>query len=138
MVEAPALPFRKRGRKRRPALGGARPSPPTAWSAESAQPVEIVAPDRYCIGLLLEYAAPLFPAEIVSGPGWVVRLQPPPGGEWVLELLSLVERWLESARLPWANVLYDGRSYLIRASTEVAQFAAAAESTGDLSAHLSS
>ncbi|MGD0713897.1 MAG: hypothetical protein ABSB24_06885 [Gaiellaceae bacterium] len=56
----------------------------------------------------------------------------------MLELLSLVERWLESARLPWANVLYDGRSYLIRASTEVAQFAAAAESTGDLPAHLSS
>jgi hypothetical protein len=32
----------------------------------------------------------------------------------VLELLSLVQRWLESARLPWVNVLYGGRSYLIR------------------------
>ncbi len=28
----------------------------------------------------------------------------------MLELLSLVQRWLESARLPWANMLYDGGS----------------------------
>ena len=34
----------------------------------------------------------------------------------MLELLSLVERWLESAELPCANVLYGGRSYMIRTS----------------------
>ena len=38
----------------------------------------------------------------------------------MLELLSLVERWLESAELPCANVLYGGRSYMIRTSTQLA------------------
>jgi hypothetical protein len=58
----------------------------------------------------------LFPAEIVSGSAWIVRLLPRTGGAWVLELLSLVERWLESAPLPCATVRCGGRSYLIRAS----------------------
>jgi hypothetical protein len=32
-------------------------------------------------------------------------LRPPPtGGGWVVGLLSLVRRWLEIARLPWATV----------------------------------
>jgi hypothetical protein len=110
MAVAPALPFFKRGGNR-----------PAAAGVASAKPVEIFAPDRYSTDLLLEHAAPLFPAEIAPGSVWIVRVQPPTGGGWVLELLSLVQRWLESARLPWANVLYDGRSYLIRASTEVAQ-----------------
>ena len=87
--------------------------------------------------LLLEYAAPLFPAEIVSGSAWVVRLQPPTGGGWVLELLSLVERWLESARLPCAKVLYGGRSYLIRNSLEVTRFRTATESPRGLSTEVS-
>jgi hypothetical protein len=120
------LPFLKRGPTRRTVAGGA-----------SAKPIQIFAPDRYSTDLLLEHAAPLFPAEIAPGLVWSVRLQPPTGGGWVLELLSLVQRWLESARLPWANVLYDGRTYLIRPSTEVAEFAAAAESSHDLSAHFS-
>jgi hypothetical protein len=92
----------------------------------TAKPVEIFAPDRRSTDLLLEYAAPLFPAELAPGAVWIVRLQPPPtGGGWAVEFLSLVRRWLEAARLPCANVLYDGRSYLIRASTDVAQFARA-------------
>jgi hypothetical protein len=123
MAEAPALPLRKRGGKRVPARRSGRPRPTTAWNSESTEAVEIVAHDSYCTNLLLEYAAPLFPAEFVSGSGWIVRLQPPPtGGGWVLELLSLVERWLESAGLPCAKVLYGGRSYLIRTSTDIAHF----------------
>lgn len=70
----------------------------------------------------------MFPAEIVPGSAWIVRLQPPPGGEWVLEVLSLVERWLDSIPLPCTKVFYGDRSYLIRASTGVARFAGAAES----------
>jgi hypothetical protein len=37
----------------------------------------------------------------------------------VIELLTLVERWLESAPLPCASLLYGGRSYLIRSSTHL-------------------
>lgn len=80
-------------------------------------PIEVVAPDSYCSTLLLEQAHPFFPAEIVSGSAWIVRLQPPSGRGWVLELLALVERWLDSVPLPCAKVLYGGRSYLIRAPT---------------------
>jgi hypothetical protein len=39
----------------------------------------------------------------------------------VIELLALVERWLASARLPGASLLYGGRSYLIRSSTRLSQ-----------------
>ena len=121
MTQAPGLPFLRRGGKP-PAPGEARPSLPSAWTSASAQPIEIVAPDRRCGTLLLECAAPMFLAEIVSGPALIVRLQPPVGGGWVLELLALLERWLESCRLPCAKLLYGGRSYVIRASAEVAQF----------------
>ena len=112
MSSAPSLTFLKRRKKREPA----------AWSAQGLRPpIEIVAPDQLSTALLLEYAAPIFPAEVVSGTAWIVRLQPPAsGGGWVLELLSLVERWLESAELPCANVLYGGRSYMIRTSTQLA------------------
>ena len=137
MTEAPALPLLKRGRKRASTRRRARPSLPTAWNSENVQPVDVVANDPYCTSLLLEYAAPLFPAEIVSGSAWVVRLQPPTGGGWVLELLSLVERWLESARLPCAKVLYGGRSYLIRNSLEVTRFRTATESPRGLSTEVS-
>jgi hypothetical protein len=86
--------------------------------------IEIFAPDRHSTELLLLYAAPLFPAEISPGFVWIVKLQPPPtGGGWVVDFLSLVRRWLEIARLPWANVLYDGHRYLIRPSTEIVQSA---------------
>jgi hypothetical protein len=104
MLDVPALPATARGRNRRSAV----------LRGPGAQPVEIFAPDRYSTDLLLEFAAPVFFAELAPGCVWVVRLEPPEGAEWVLELLSLVQRWLESARLPWVNVLYGGRSYLIR------------------------
>ena len=104
-----SLPFSRRGKKQRSAL-----------DPEHVRPVEIVAPDQLSTALLLEYAAPLFPAELVSGTSWIVRLEPPPaGGKWVAELLALLERWLESTHLPSADVHYGGRSYLIRASTGV-------------------
>ena len=112
MSSAPSLTFLKRRRKR----------PPAAWSAaQGARPIEIVVPDQLSTALLLEYATPIFPAEVVSGTAWIVRLEPPAtGGGWVLELLELVDRWLASARLPCANVLYGGRSYLIRTSRHLA------------------
>jgi hypothetical protein len=120
MTVAPTRTFLRRSGKPVPATRGTRPKPSTAWTGESAQPVEIVANDSYCADLLLEYAAPLFPVEVVADTEWVVRLQPPAGGAWVLEVLSLVERWLEAARLPCAKVLYGDRSYLIRTSTDSA------------------
>jgi hypothetical protein len=117
MIDAPVSPFR-RGGTRLPASFGA-----------DARPVEIFAPNRHATNLLLEYVAPLFPAEIAPGFVWIVRLQPPATGEsWVVELLSVLRRWLEAARLPWANVVYDGRSYLFRASSDVAPFERAAAS----------
>jgi hypothetical protein len=118
MIEAPPSPFRRSGVTRVPAPFGA-----------SAKPVEIFAPNRHSTDLLLEYVASSFPAEIAPGFVWIVRLQPPTAGEgWVVQLLSILRRWLEAARLPWANVVYDGRSYLFRASSDVAQFERAAES----------
>jgi hypothetical protein len=102
---------------------------PTAWTSQSARPIEIVAHDRYSTALLLEYAAPLFPVEIVSGTAWIVRLQPPAGVGWVLELLALVERWLESAPLPCAKLVYGGRTYLVRAAPDAAGSRTAAESS---------
>ena len=125
MVVAPAPPFLKRGWKRGPDSGRARSRSATTLSSNNAHPVEIFAPDRYWADLLLEYAAPLFPAEIAPGLVWKVRLQPPATESgWALELLSVVQRWLAAAKLPWVTVLYGGRSYLIRPSTDIAQFAA--------------
>ena len=98
------------------------------WDEERPQPIEIVAPDEHCTALLLKEVAPLFPAEVVFESSWIVRLEPPAGSEWAAELLSLVERWLEACRLPCAKVLYGGRGYLIRASTDGAWFKGAAES----------
>jgi hypothetical protein len=124
MSAAPAPSFLKRTVRRRASVRPERPSPRTAWSSEGLHRVEIVAPDPECAALLLEYASPLFPAELITGPAPIVRLQPPSTGPvWVIELLALVERWLESVPLPCASVLYGGRSYLIRSSTRVAQFA---------------
>jgi hypothetical protein len=113
MTEASAMPFFERAGKRS-TPGPTRPRTPTAWSSTRVQPIEIVAPDRDSATLLLDYAAPLFPAEIVSGSAWIVRLLPRTGGAWVPELLTLVERWLESVPLPCATVRFGGRSYLIR------------------------
>jgi hypothetical protein len=120
-MTAPSAPFPlKRRLKRRAAVRPARPSARPAWSFDGLHRIEIVAPDTECAALLLEYAAPLFPAELVPGDVPIVRLQPPPTGPgWVIELLALVERWLESAPLPCARLLYGGRSYLIRSSAHL-------------------
>jgi hypothetical protein len=88
----------------------------------SVHRVEVIAPDPECAALLLQYVAPAFPAELVTGVPLIVRLQPPQGEpRWVIEFLALVQRWLESAPLPCAKVLYDGRSYPIRAPLDLAQ-----------------
>jgi hypothetical protein len=97
------------------------PSVPTTLTFDGVDAVEIVAPDRYCAELLLDYAESVFPARLVSGPSWSVRFQPPPtGGEWVADLLSLVERWLASAPIPCAKMRRGGRSYLIRSPLDAA------------------
>ena len=122
MSAAPAPSSRKRALRRPPTTRSERPIPRTASSSEGLHRVEIVAPDPECAALLLEYASPLFPTELITGPELIVRLQPPPAEPgWVIELLTLVERWLESAPLPCANLLYGGRSYLIRSSTRLSQ-----------------
>jgi hypothetical protein len=102
-----------------------RPAPADGWGFESVAAVEIVAPDRDCAALLLDHAAPFFPAQLVSGPEWAVRFHPPERGrEWVIELLALVERWLESVPLPHARLLHGDRDYLTRARSGTAPFAA--------------
>jgi len=89
--------------------------------------VEVIAPDPECAALLLQYAASAFPAEVVAGDPLLVRLQPPQREpRWVVEFLALVQRWLASAPLPCAKVLYGGRSYLIRSSMDVAHLVVAA------------
>jgi hypothetical protein len=120
MSAAPAQSSLERTLSRRPAARPKRSTPRTAWSSEGLHRVEIVAPDPECAALLLTYASPLFPTELITGPELIVRLQPPPAeAGWVIELLALVERWLASAPLPCARLLYGGRSYLIRSSTHL-------------------
>jgi hypothetical protein len=126
MTEGSVVPFPEPGMERPPAAVFAlRSNSLLAGSPERNQPVEIVMPDRHCADLLLEHAAPMVPAELVPvSAGWIVRLQPPPagsGGWWMLEVLSLLDRWLESVPLPCAKVRYGGHSYLIRSSIETAQ-----------------
>lgn len=95
---------------------------PAALSFDKVEAVEIVAPDGYSAALLRDYAAPLFRAAIVRDRGWIVRFDPPlAGGDWVVELLALVESWLKSVPLPCAKALQDGRSYLIRNATDCAK-----------------
>jgi hypothetical protein len=128
MIEAPTPPFSEHGRRRSVPHGpGLRPS--SASNSESMQPVEIVVHDRDSARILLECAAPLFPAEVVSGSAWTVRLQPPTEGSWISELLPLILRWLESARLPCAKVLYGGRSYLIRTCPDIGRASAVTDIT---------
>ena len=87
----------------------------TPLALDGVEAVEIVAPDRHSAMLLAAYAAPVFPAELVPGSPWIVRFQQPPGaGDWILDLLTLVERWLTAAPLPCAKLRRGGHSYLIR------------------------
>jgi hypothetical protein len=93
----------------------------TTLTFDGVEAVEIVAPDRYCAELLLDHAESVFPAKLVSGSSWIVRFQPPPtGGDWVADLLTLVERWLASAPIPCAKMRRGGRSYLIRSPLDAA------------------
>jgi len=132
MSEAPLLPFVKLGIPRQPvAARASRSNVSVAWSAERNEPVEVVTPDHYCADLLLEFAAPIVRAELVPGAALIVRLRPPlaaMGGWWVLEVLSLLDRWLASVPLPCAKVLCGGHSYLIRSRFEAAAHGAAARS----------
>ena len=122
MTEAPALPFLGRVGSKRTAAGPARDSRSTGLGFEGVEAVEIVAPDLYSAALLVGYAAPSFLSEIVPGSAWIVRFEPStPRRDWVVELLSLVDRWLESVPLPCAKALHDDRRYLIRASSHGAQ-----------------
>ena len=110
----------------------AAPVPPLqrnarAPSSRRSHTVEIVALERYCGELLLGYAADLYPAEIASAPASNVTVHPPDRADWLVDVLGLVARWLASAGLPCANVVYGGRTYLIRSSFDVAQFRLLAE-----------
>lgn len=88
---------------------------------DGVEAVEIVAPDDYCATLLLDYAGSMFPAKLVPGPARIVRFQPPPtGGDWVTDLLAVVERWLVSAPIPCARMRRGGHSYLIRGPLDAA------------------
>ncbi len=125
-----APPPTKHRLSRRPTGRRARRSPRRAWSFDGLHRVEIVAPDIECAALLLEYASPVIPARLVAGAAPIVRLEPPPNDPgWVIELLAVVERWLDAAPLPCAKLFYGGRSYLIRSSTHVAQFVAVTDPT---------
>ena len=132
MLKQTALPLRERGPHgpRGSAPRMARTSLPTAWVSGGVHPVDIVVHDRDSARILLEYAAPLFAAEVVHGPVWAIRLQPPAGEGWIVGLLALIERWLESARLPCAKVLCRGRSYLIRTSPDISRPSTITDITG--------
>lgn len=120
MSVMPVPTFLKRSVRRRATVRIERTSRRTPWSSEGLHRVEVVAPDPECAALLIEYAAPLFPAELASDTSSTVRLQPPQAGaRWVIELLALVDRWLEAIPLPCANLIYGGRSYLIRSTAHV-------------------
>ena len=134
-MSVPPVPaFLKRAISRRFTVRRERGSLHTAWAGgEGLHRVEVIAPDRECAALFVEYASPLFPAEIASGSSATVRLQPPTSGaRWVIDLLAVVERWLEAVPLPCVNLMYGGRSYLIRSSTRVEDLVAVPPPAGIL------
>jgi len=134
MSAAPVPSFLKRAIRRRSTVRGDRGSPNTAPTGSAGlHRVEVVAPDPKGAALLVAYAAPLFPAAIAPGTSTTVHLQPPVGGgRWVIDLLALVERWLEAAPLSHAEVGYGGRNYLIRSSSRVGDLVAVPPSTATL------
>ena len=132
MSVSPVPSFLKRAISRRSTIRLVRPSPHPAWpGGEGLHRVEVVAPDPECAALFLAYASPLFPAAIAPGAPATVHLHPPIADTgWVVELLAVVERWLEAARLPCANLIYGGRDYLIRSSNHLEDFVAVPSPTG--------
>ena len=132
MTKASVFPLFDLPWRQQPVSGKAPSESPTGITFAGVDAVEIVAPDEYCAALLQDYAAPWFPAEIVHDASWAVRFQPPKsGGDWIVELLALIERWLQSVPLPCAKVLQDGHSYLIRSSASRAQLASLPVSLND-------
>lgn len=124
MTEASVVPLFDRPWRQQCVPGTARSESRIGMTFAGVDAVEIVAPDQFSAVLLQDYAAPLFAAEIVHDASWAVRFHPPKGGgDWVVELLDLIERWLHSVPLPCAKVLQDGRSYLIRSPASRAQLA---------------
>jgi hypothetical protein len=109
MTESPALPFVGRVGSNLPAAGSARVRRSRGLGFDGVEAVEIVVPDFHSAALLVGYAAPSFWSEIVPGSAWTVRFQPwTPGRDWVVELLSLVERRLKSVPRPSAEA-HDAR-----------------------------
>ena len=124
MIRAPALTVLQGARSPSWPSTESASSPPGGWTFDGASTVDIVAPDRYCAALLLDHAEPRFPAEIVPGPEWVVRFQlPATSRDWVVELLALIETWLQTAPLPCAKVRHGDYDYLVRAPNKVPQTA---------------
>ena len=77
--------------------------------------VDIVAPDRFSAGLLVDLVGSSCPVELVgTGTGWVVRLQQRAGFAWETDLLVLVRSWLVACPLPCATIVCGGRRYLLR------------------------
>ena len=131
MSISPASSFLKRAIGGRSPVRRDRRNGNAAWAGgEGLHRIEVVAPDPTCAALFVEYASPLFPAEFAPGTPATVRLQPPLGGtRWVIDLLALVERWLEAVPLPSVDLTYGGRSYLIRSSNHVEDFVVVPPST---------
>ena len=125
MIETPVLPFVRLGMKRPPpAACRPRSDSSVAWSPERNQPVEIVTPDQYLRRPAVGVRRPDRSCRARSGRWLDRRAAGAPagtGGCWMLEVLSLLDRWLESVPLPCATVFYGGHSYLIRSSIETAQ-----------------
>ncbi len=93
-------------------------------AGDAPSSLQIAVPDGYSAALLMGYVAPWFPAEVRSGARWHVTVMAAAesvGEEWVFEVLSLVERWLDAVPLPCARVRYCGQSYLIRAASRAAR-----------------
>lgn len=119
MSDAPVLPLVRNDKSRSVAYLRALPGGRLCRSLTSVGAVEIVAPDRYCAQLLVDHAPPAFRARIMPGAAWIVRLESLASEkDWVVELLSLVEEWLQSSPQPCAKVRRGDRSYLVRAPND--------------------
>src|SRR6478672_497533 len=92
--EPPAAPtcITSRAVTSRRAPERSRSSGPSPSAGTAPTPVDIVAPDRFCAGLLVDLVGSSCPYELVgTGAGWIVRLQQQPGLAWEADLLLLVQ-----------------------------------------------